>query len=815
MEVSQAERAKTHAVMGGEEAEAFGMSQSAEFFTVLSSTLYRDKKRAVVRETICNAWDAHIASGRTNTPVEVTITREEMIIQDSGYGIKHEMIRTNYCVYGNSTKASDNSQTGGFGLGSKAPFAYSDHFSVESCHEGTKSVYAISRGGVETKGIPDLRRMVSVPTKNSGLKVTIPIKNEEDRRDFVKIVKSVAYQGGMNVHLNDEKISVIDYTLANKSGFLLTGSDGLSESEIYVLYGTVLYPISSTERRIQNIGSKLVRMVPEYMTTILIAQPGTIGITPSRESLSYTQATMDELEILTDRVISRIKKEIPSAKNEFIEGLVKKSGRYSLQDICENAGRNFGRNGYYISPKVVESVSTPKEAARQVVSIEYFKQNREEKAVAKDVARVACRILKGEYSKRLRRAHHNGFRGARYPRDQFGDSRGPKITHPPRNFMSTEESRWSRRLAVRVALRTQTQEKTFIYAGHNANYFQKYKIGETGIPEGPINEVHICQSQIEASEFCKTFMNENENTVGEKEFNNKVVIVIIPRKLATLRQEVRKGYENYGYSVSETTKVPERAPPKPKVAKKFIGCHEFNNSSGFQKKGSVEEPKFFIQLTSTMKNMRPSESAYGATNNSNWLYDLIEFSAINRPDDLVFVKTDKDLKLMEKLGAKDWIEESIKPFMSKSPSRAVLASMLIAKRVITRRNENDYYRMSDTERNARKIIERCPYSYFEFMPGNVGNKSKALKLSRVVKGIYAYLDRANGGSLNHKEYLKAMNDLLIAARTKFADNLSESGDMSVMFSGTRLINPDNVPYGEEDKIIKIIRLMKKEKTSNG
>ena len=58
MEVSQLQDYDTHVVIGGAKAHAFSVAQTAEFFTVLSDTLYRDKKRAVVREVLCNAWNA-------------------------------------------------------------------------------------------------------------------------------------------------------------------------------------------------------------------------------------------------------------------------------------------------------------------------------------------------------------------------------------------------------------------------------------------------------------------------------------------------------------------------------------------------------------------------------------------------------------------------------------------------------------------------------------------------------------------------------------------------------------------------------------
>lgn len=299
MQVSQLKDYDSHAVIGGGGSEAFSMSDSAEFFTVLSDTLYRDKKRAVIREVVCNAWDAHIAAGKTDTPVEITLTDAELTIKDFGPGIPDHMMGPIYCRYGASTKVLIDSQTGGFGLGSKAPFAYSNHFTVVSSHDGSRTVYAISRGGKITDGKPELRRMVTVPSEETGVTVSIPVLNKSDRDEFESIICSVVQQGGMRAKLNNIELSTWDYEPARKQGFcLLPYSVKLGESSVYLLYGTVLYPISSTDEEVQQAINDAVEKAPQGPRLVLIAPPGSVGITPSRESLSYTPKTIATIKEL-------------------------------------------------------------------------------------------------------------------------------------------------------------------------------------------------------------------------------------------------------------------------------------------------------------------------------------------------------------------------------------------------------------------------------------------------------------------------------------------------------------------------------------
>ncbi len=110
MQVSHVSEHITHAVIGGGKAVEFGISNSAEFFNILSSTLYKNQILAVVRETLCNGWDIHIEGGIQDRPVLVTVDSEKFVIQDFGRGIHHDDMGPIYGTYGNSTKKHDGQQ---------------------------------------------------------------------------------------------------------------------------------------------------------------------------------------------------------------------------------------------------------------------------------------------------------------------------------------------------------------------------------------------------------------------------------------------------------------------------------------------------------------------------------------------------------------------------------------------------------------------------------------------------------------------------------------------------------------------------------
>lgn len=125
---------------------AFGISlkDSAHIMTILRDTLYSDKVMAVLREYSSNAWDAHRSVGKHDVPIKVVMpTRMEptLTIQDFGPGLSPEDVFQVYTQYGASTKRDSDDAVGMLGIGSKSGFAYSDSFTIISCHGGKRRTY--------------------------------------------------------------------------------------------------------------------------------------------------------------------------------------------------------------------------------------------------------------------------------------------------------------------------------------------------------------------------------------------------------------------------------------------------------------------------------------------------------------------------------------------------------------------------------------------------------------------------------------------------------------------------------------------------
>ena len=202
MQVAMLSDAITHAVIGKQASIEMGVSDSAALMHIFSTTLYTYPRLATVREIICNGWDGHIITDRTDVPLQITLGAGMLSIRDFGPGIPHDKIGQIYGVFGNSTKRDDSSQTGGFGLGSKAPFSYVDNFEVISHHAGVKTVYRISKSSMEAGGKPSIDTIVSLPTTETGLQVKVNIRDEH-MGEFADLIREVLILGEIKASVND------------------------------------------------------------------------------------------------------------------------------------------------------------------------------------------------------------------------------------------------------------------------------------------------------------------------------------------------------------------------------------------------------------------------------------------------------------------------------------------------------------------------------------------------------------------------------------------------------------------------------------
>lgn len=181
----------------------FSITASKKSFKILSDNLYTDKIRAVIRKLSCNAFDAHVAAGKKETPIEIHLPNEMepwFSVKDYGTGLSHERVLNLYINYFDSDKTTSNDYTGALGLGSKSPFAYTDSFSITSIYEKEKRFYTCY---LDNDGIPNISLLNEEKTDEpNGVEVIVAV-HRNDFENFRKTAKSVYYFFAIEPLVND------------------------------------------------------------------------------------------------------------------------------------------------------------------------------------------------------------------------------------------------------------------------------------------------------------------------------------------------------------------------------------------------------------------------------------------------------------------------------------------------------------------------------------------------------------------------------------------------------------------------------------
>lgn len=314
MEVSKGQSQITHAVISAEVATSFSLADNSALMDLLSTSVYKNQLLAAIREPLANAWDAHIDANITDTPIQVTIDDTHITIRDFGKGIPDNRMFQVYTVYGLSLKTQDEKATGGFGVGSKAPFAYSDLFEVITRNNGTQSLYIFSKSSAQNDGKPSGVKVYSIPTTEQGLEVRIPYKSQ-DFHTIKDYFKYLAYYGEILVNFkiadNESLLEIMKYSeevpYSLPTVYANTPILSSSRNPIAIRYGALVYPLEDNPFYNQEFLT-LKRLLERTLhirgqAFIIKAEPNTLAVAFSRETLAYKSSTLATVRDLLTKAI--------------------------------------------------------------------------------------------------------------------------------------------------------------------------------------------------------------------------------------------------------------------------------------------------------------------------------------------------------------------------------------------------------------------------------------------------------------------------------------------------------------------------------
>src|SRR5690606_21137278 len=137
--------------------------------------------------------------------------------------------------------------------------------------------------------------------------ITIPLQAREDQNEFAALVGKVAFEGEINATLNGEELARCDYSQARRTGYKLIPIKSSYERKASVLYGSVVYPMPVHER-LDPLTMEVLDMIGGSCHVIFLAPPGSVSVTPSRESLALTEKTITTLESLMRRMEADVRR---------------------------------------------------------------------------------------------------------------------------------------------------------------------------------------------------------------------------------------------------------------------------------------------------------------------------------------------------------------------------------------------------------------------------------------------------------------------------------------------------------------------------
>lgn len=271
-------------IIGGGKEMGFSIDTDSHIiFEILRSKMYSNKIGAVAREVASNSRDAHREAGN-DKPIEIEITKNSIynmgdtsiIFRDFGLGISSDRMENIFMKYAASTKRGDNIQTGGFGLGAKTPFAYTDSFIIHTVSDGIEYIYnAIIDASGKGKMVLLHEDFTDKP---SGTEIIIPIMSNDDREKFeMEVYNATMYWGNVTyIGFNRHKTEV-EY-LFKGANYQIVASNRWG-SFIGLLDG-IPYEIKPT-----NGGS-----ISGY-TVLFNLEIGSVTVNANRESLQYDEIT--------------------------------------------------------------------------------------------------------------------------------------------------------------------------------------------------------------------------------------------------------------------------------------------------------------------------------------------------------------------------------------------------------------------------------------------------------------------------------------------------------------------------------------------
>jgi hypothetical protein len=341
----------------------FSIQDQGMIFDILRNKMYSDPISAICREVSCNARDAHREVGTPDKPIQISLPNSVdpfLKIKDFGPGISPDRISNIFIKYAASTKRNDNVQTGGFGLGAKTPFSYSDSFNIVTVVDNIKYNYVCFIDDTKIGKISLLsQESVSEP---NGTEIVVPIK-KYDYELFSQAVNNCTHHWSVKpiIKGNDsfsykEKNILLEAT----NWQLLTSS---SYKEFKAIVDEIEYSIPLNTLKTFNQSSLIDSFIGDIYLKFGV---GELSLSANREQIYFDPTTKQKInsaiDSLKEDIVNLIKLEVSSSKNLWEANIIYQ--KFIVRNFVRNFRNvtcfpNFSWNGFKLNEQPIVRLECP------------------------------------------------------------------------------------------------------------------------------------------------------------------------------------------------------------------------------------------------------------------------------------------------------------------------------------------------------------------------------------------------------------------------------------------------------------------------
>jgi hypothetical protein len=340
---------KDEAQMAGVEgAKEFSIdTESSMIVSILRDKLYRNKVAAVCREIASNCRDANREAGREKTPIEITIDKDEdnflgenailISFKDSGIGISPDRMDKIFLKYGGSTKRDTNNQTGGFGIGAKTPFAYTNNFVITTvCDFEGKRMKYVYQALIIADGVKETSQLILIDeeetNEHTGTIITVPIGSDESKFDLQQRIREFEWEclhatalwdvkptyNGFKYCTAEVRDKELRVSMSGKGWKMVEDKHDILNSggDLVASVDGIPYPIDADEIKEYDLRKKLQNFARyNDLTPIIEIETGEITLSASREDVEYIP---DNIEVFIKKY-DKMKNDLVAEAKKLVE----------------------------------------------------------------------------------------------------------------------------------------------------------------------------------------------------------------------------------------------------------------------------------------------------------------------------------------------------------------------------------------------------------------------------------------------------------------------------------------------------------------